>query len=183
MGQAQRVAAANTHEMQIDQLFRSKRRGMIAYATAILGGDAPSAEDAVNEAFADIWRKGSDLSCIDNPAGWLRQIVRNKSIDHLRKSGRIELHGDDDLFDRQISPAPNPEENAQLHSERRRLRSALSDLNGYQREAIVMCYFEGLSLQEIAQQTGASLGTVKTRLFYARRILAETLTAERNPVL
>ena len=99
-----------------------------------------------------------------------------RTIDILRKAGRIELHGDDELFDRQISPARSPEDHAVLSSERRWLERALADLNGHQREAIVLCYFEGLSLQEIAMQTSTSLGTVKTRLFYARKILAVVLS-------
>ena len=166
---------------QFEELFRTKRQSMIAYATAILGGDSASAEDAVDEAFADIWSKRETFTTIANANGWLRQIVRNKTIDYLRKAGRIELHGDDDLFDRLLSPARSPEESAVLSSERRWLEQALAKLNGHQREAVVMCYFEGLSLQDIAGQTKTSLGTVKTRLFYARKALASVLHESMRP--
>lgn len=172
------AALSNATEIECDhfnKLYRDKRRAMIAYATSILGGDVTNAEDSVDEAFADIWKKRENLAAVDNVGGWLRQIVRNKSIDYLRKAGRIELHGDDDLFERQISPAQSPEDSASQSSDRRWLEEALNQLNGYQREAIVLCYFEDLSLHEIAQETGTSLGTVKTRLYYARRKLADTL--------
>lgn len=175
MPSAQARTAIKLDREKFEELYRTKRMTMIAYATAIVGGDSASAEDAVDEAFADIWKKRDSLSAIENANGWLRQIVRNKAIDYLRKSGRIELHGDDDLFDRQISPARSPEDTALLNSDRCWLERALAGLNGHQREAIVLCYFEGLSLQEIAVQTGASLGTVKTRLFYARKILGVVL--------
>jgi len=164
---------------RFDELYRAKRLIMIAYATAILGGDSASAEDAVDEAFTDIWDKRDALGGVDNVAAWLRQIVRNKAVDLLRKTGRIDLHGDSDLFDRQISPARSPEDSALLSSERRWLERALQGLNGHQREAVVLCYFEDYSLQEIARETGASLGTVKTRLYYARKMLAGVLETEQ----
>ena len=171
--QTNQVVAIDSRKFE--ELYRTKRTAMIGYATAILGGDSASAEDVVDEAFADIWKKRQSLETIEHVTVWLRQIVRNKAIDLLRKTGRVELHGDGEIFDQQISPARSPEDSALLSSERRWLERALESLNGYQREAIVLCYFEGCSLQEIALQTGASLGTVKTRLYYARRRLAVVL--------
>jgi RNA polymerase sigma-70 factor (ECF subfamily) len=185
--QALLEAIAQDDPSAFAKLFECYQRDLTAYATAILGGDSHAGEDAVEDAFLDIWSKRHKAAQIDNLSGWIRRIVRNKAVDQLRKTGRIELHGNDDFVSDEISAAPDPEACALLSDERQWLRSGLAQLNADQREAIAMCYYEELSLQEIAKLTNTTLGTVKTRLFYARRKLhswiaqQETVSSLRAP--
>ena len=151
------------------QLYDDARPQLIGYAAAILGGDASAGEDAVNEAFADIWRLVGRFNPVGNATAWIRRIVRNKAVDMLRKPCGREIATEDGAFERLRDNAPDPEANAMLSDESRWLRRSLRELNPDQREAIVLCYFEGLSLDQIASQTGVPVGTVKTRLFHARR--------------
>ena len=164
-------------------LYMRMRTGMIAYATAILGGDISAAEDAVDEAFTDIWRRSGTIAPVSNAAAWIRRIVKNKAIDQLRKTGAREVTMADDFFHNVEDSRPDPESVLSLKDERRWLRGCLAILNPDQREMITLCYFEGLSLGQIAEFTGVPENTVKTRLFYARQKLRDWITASGQGIV
>ena len=65
--------------------------------------------------------------------------------------------------------------------EQRRLYAALDTLDEKRRVTVVLYYFDDRSVREIAQATGVTEGTVKSRLFSARRHLRQALTEERKP--
>lgn len=159
-------------------LYRNHRRALLGYASSILCGDVSAAEDAVDDAFADIWRKGEQLDQIANPAGWMRRIVRNKAIDALRKGGGREQAQDDSFFGIYQDSAPDPEQACMLQSEQGWLKSALSILSSDQREVITLCYFDDLSLAQIADTMDCPVNTIKTRLHYARRKLHNWMEAD-----
>ena len=162
---------AQVDQAQFTALYTTHHRALLSYATSILCGDISAAEDAVDEAFADIWRKGEPLKQIANPAGWMRRIVRNKAVDMLRRGTGREEPQADTFFSSFEDHAPNPEQACAMHKEQRWLRDALSILSSDQREVITLCYFDGMSLSEIAAVMDCPVNTVKTRLHYARRKL------------
>lgn len=158
-------------------LYMRTRMGMLAYAGVIMGGDIAAAEDAVDEAFIDIWRRSGTFGDIANATAWIRRIVRNKSIDLLRKTSVREIGASSAFFEALEDTRPDPEADLASSDERRWLRGCLAVLNTDQREVVMLCYFEGLSLVQIAEATGVCENTVKTRLFYARRKLRERISA------
>ncbi|MXP48347.1 sigma-70 family RNA polymerase sigma factor [Altererythrobacter luteolus] len=162
------------------RLYREVRPAMMAHAAAILKGDFSTAEDVVDEAFTDIWRLAGKFKDINNAPAWIRRIVRNKAIDYLRKPASRETSQESAFFEHYEDQAPNPEEAAMIDDDSRWLRSALAILNLDQREAVVLCYFEAMPLQEIAQATDCSVNTVKTRLHYARRKLRGWMEAQNQ---
>jgi len=164
-------------------LYSHIRPTMLGYAAGILGGDVAAAEDAVDEAFADIWRLAGKFNAVGNATAWIRRIVRNKAVDIVRKQSNREIPAEDNVVLAFEDQAPNPEQAAVSSDEAQWLRGSLAALNPEQREVIVLCYFEGLSVQEIAVQTGALPNTVKTRLFYARQKMHDWLEkTEQAPV-
>jgi RNA polymerase sigma-70 factor, ECF subfamily len=165
------------------ELYRTQQRPMLAYATGILAGDREAAEDAVDEAFLDIWKNAQSYSGAGHAGGWIRRIVRNKAVDGLRKSrGKILVH-DETALATQVDPAAGPEDQALLAQEARWLRQSLSKLNVDQREAVILCYYEDRSLSEIAGISNCPENTVKTRLFHARKILSGHMKRETNNVI
>lgn len=158
-------------------LYMRMRTGLLAYAGVILGGDTAAAEDAVDEAFTDIWQRSGTIGHITNATAWIRRIVRNKSIDLLRKTSARETGSPSAFFEALEDTRPDPEADLASSDERRWLRGCLAVLNTDQREVVMLCYFEGLSLVQIAEATGVCESTVKTRLFYARRKLRERISA------
>ena len=155
------------------------RYGRMAYALILrIVRDAATAEDLVQETFLRIWNRvhgfDGDRGAL---GGWLLAVARNRAIDYLRsKSGRmrdaLELNEND-----HPSLYADLEQDV-LNSDRaRRLRKALEKLNPNQRNVIELAYFEGLSQTEMAERTGQPLGTVKTWVRTALKLLREELSA------
>ena len=149
-------------------LYEAQRRSMLAHAAGVLAGDMSDAEDAVDEAFLDIWQQAGKFAGTGSAAGWIRRIVRNKAINLLRKKGGRENIKPQIFFTDIADERRNPEEYLLLDDEQRWLKSVLAVLSPEQREAITLCYFEGLSMQEISETVDCPINTVKTRLHYAR---------------
>lgn len=168
-------ATAKGDRAAFSRLYQLLRRPMLAYATGLLAGDYQAAEDAVDEAFLDIWKSAGSYSGAGSAEGWVRRIVRNKAIDWLRKQ-RGERTSEFDLNrDDRIGTDPNPEEQAITDNNARQLWQQLQRLSPQQREAVFLCYYEDRSLVEIAEITQCPENTVKTRLFHARKQLRNNL--------
>ena len=157
-------------------LYRCWQPLLVRFATGLLGGDRAAAEDVVDEALLAVWQQAGRFAGTGSAAGWLRRIVRNKAIDWLRRQRESLLPADAmaAITDNLASPAPGACELAEQHSARSALVKAMGTLSVEHREAIWLCYFEELSIQEIAEIAGCPANTVKTRLFHARRILRES---------
>lgn len=171
-------AVAAGERRAFDALYKDMRRPMLAYATRLLAGDRSAAEDAVDEAFLAIWRGRQDLSVIDNRGAWVRRIVRNKAVDHIRRQQSARHDPLVSAHEAMPDAAAGPEDAALSNDTARWLRRALSALSVEQREVVVLCYIEDRPLTDIAAMTGCPLGTVKTRLYHARLILRRALEAQ-----
>ena len=142
------------------------RYGGAAYGLAYrICGDAPSAEDVVQDAFVALWKQAHRF---DPKRGqvrsWLLTIVHHRAIDAVRRrSGRAERALPDGP-DAPASAHGRPEEVAEATIAAEAVRRAVSGLPEDQRRAVEMAYFEGLTYAEIAERVGAPLGTVKSRL-------------------
>ena len=167
------------------ELFRAHGRRAFGLAYRILG-DGHAAEDVVQDAFVAIWDRAERI----DPArgrveSLLMTIVHRRAVDELRARGR-----------RVQRPAPEPldavDESAAerfeavldaLASEgiRRRVRELLEALPREQREAVELAYFTGLTHQQIAAETGAPLGTVKSRLRLGLGKLRDAFGIRRQP--
>jgi RNA polymerase sigma-70 factor, ECF subfamily len=135
------------------------------------GLDLAEAEDVAQETFVKAWLA---LPKYQKSAGswraWLCRIAINQAIDsHRRERPRLEL--DEDLPDYSRGPA----EQAEAEAGASIVRQALAHLPPASRAALVLCEYEGLSYAEIAQALDIPLGTVMSRLNYARRRLRELL--------
>jgi len=116
----------------------------------------------------------------ENPRGWLLQIVRNAAYAAMKLNpgdSRVAAN-DDQALPELVDPADDPE--ASLIKERDRLHVAtlLAGLPVELRETVVLREMEEMSYKEIAQITAAPIGTVMSRLWRARRLLAEAAKAE-----
>ena len=156
----------------------------MAYAIALrITADPTLAEDVVQDAFLGVWRHADRyVEGRGSVKTWLLSIVHHRSIDAVRRRRpAVELPEAD------LPPPPQlvaadvwPE--VAGHLDAAAIRTALTTLTDVQREAIELAYWSGLSQSEIAERTGAPLGTVKSRmrlgLLALRRALAEPLPAD-----
>ena len=138
--------------------------------------DPFAAEDACQETFAAAWRRRTDLR--PNRA-WLLKVATNKCLDELRWRSRHPTQDFDDHPDGEaaliVSGEPSPESALLSSCSIEVLEDALSRLPWAQRIAIVLSDVEGWSYREIAGACDISIGTVKSRIFRARRMLRQVL--------
>ena len=138
-------------------------------------GDRGHAEDAVQEAFAAIWRSASTYRPERGAAGgWLYTVARNAIVDRLRRNG---LAPDAELPEL-VSREPGPSEKAEDSYVSWRVHRALEELQPREREVIELAYWSGMSQSEVAEYLGLPLGTVKTRTRSGLARLATALEGE-----
>jgi RNA polymerase sigma factor (sigma-70 family) len=138
----------------------------MAYSIAYrITNDATLAEDVVQDAFLGAWRNAARyVEGRGSVKTWLLSIVHHRAIDAIRRRRpTTELPEiDAGLPEALTMPDVWAEVSASLDSVT--VREALVALSDVQREALELAYFGGLTQQEIAERTGAPLGTVKSRM-------------------
>ncbi|HEV2446597.1 MAG TPA: sigma-70 family RNA polymerase sigma factor [Candidatus Sulfopaludibacter sp.] len=138
-------------------------------------GNAPDAEDAVQDAFVRALTFFDSFHGEDG-RGWLLAIIRNTCYDWLRKNRRTaEVAGAAEELERAADGAPGPEAAQLRRADERRVRQGLESLPAEYREALVLREMEGLSYKQIAQVAGVPIGTVMSRLARGRKRLAAAL--------
>jgi RNA polymerase sigma-70 factor (ECF subfamily) len=143
-------------------VFEASYRRLVGQLYAVCG-DLTEAEDVVAEAFARAVQHQRTFVRLDNPEAWLRTVAVNVSRTRYRKALRM-VHGQQDAA---CHPA--------LDEERLALMAALRKLPHGQREAIALHYLADLPIHEVAEATGTTTGTVKSRLSRGRDALAVLL--------
>lgn len=129
----------------------------------LLRGGFPdqTAEELVQETFLTIWKKAKSYNPEKaSPSTWIYTIARNKKIDYLRKYSRPEPDPEDLKNSEQIHPI----DALQRKQESDEIRNLLKELPKEQAQLIRKAFYEDKSHQEIADETGIPLGTVKSRI-------------------
>lgn len=148
-------------EGDFDRVFNSSKHALIGQAY-LLTGDLQDAQDLVQEAFLRAWRQWGRVSNLDDPQAWIRRVLYNLAISHLRRRNtRIGLRS----FTVQ-RPVPAVDAN---HLD---ILAVLSTLPPNQRQAIVLWSVAGLSIGEIAAELRTGEGTVRVWLSRARTTIA-----------
>jgi RNA polymerase sigma factor (sigma-70 family) len=152
------------------------RIGRIAYGLALrVLRDERHAEDAVQEAFLQVWRSAATFRAERAKAStWVLTLVHRRAVDLVRREERRQA---DPLTDDSVlGVAPEEtEEAAWLRFERERVQTALRELPDVQREALELAYYGGFSQSELAERLGVPLGTIKSRMFAGLSRLRELL--------
>jgi RNA polymerase sigma-70 factor (ECF subfamily) len=135
----------------------------------------PAAEDVVSEVFLDVWRSAAQFEGRSEASTFLLAVARNKAYSALRKRREDEL--DEDAAAEIEDQADTPETSLQKKNKGDILRACLGKLSREHREVMDLVYYHDKSVEEVAAIVGAPEGTVKTRMFHARKRLAELAKA------
>lgn len=154
-----------------EEVMRSNEDRVFAVCLRILG-DREQALDATQETFITVFRKAEQFRGTSAVGTWIYRIAVNTCYDQMRKARRRPSLPLPDHLDPEDPVAEDQLEAASLRPE---LERALAGLPPEFRAAIVLADVEGLSLPETAAVLGIPVGTVKSRLFRGRRLLAQTL--------
>lgn len=138
--------------------------------------DETMAEDLISDVFLDVWRQAGTFEARSTVSTWLLAIARYKAISARRRRRDEELG--DDVVAAIEDPADNPELTTAKNDRSEILRRCIAALPTEHRVIIDLVYYHEKSAEEVAGIVGIPRATVKTRMFYARKKLAEMLEAQ-----
>jgi RNA polymerase sigma-70 factor, ECF subfamily len=135
--------------------------------------DTTMAEDLVSQVFLDVWRTARQFEGRSQVSTWLLSIARFKALTSLRQR-RFEDIDQEDV--REIADeSDTPETSLERSTTSEILRACIAKLSPAHREIINLVYYHEKSVEEVGTIIGIPQSTVKTRMFYARKQLAELL--------
>ena len=133
------------------------------------------AEDLISDVFLDVWRQAGRFEGRSAVSTWMLAIARFKALSALRRRPDQEL--DEAAAEAIEDTSDNPEVALEKKDKSAVIRKCLEGLSAEHREIIDLVYYHEKSVEEVAQIVGIPENTVKTRMFYARKRLAELLKA------
>jgi RNA polymerase sigma-70 factor (ECF subfamily) len=177
------AAQATSDEMLLESIAAGEKAAMhVLYARhnvrvyrfiLRIVGDTSVAEDLVSQVFLDVWRTAGQFEGRSQVSTWMLAIARFKALTALRNRRHEDIEQEEVL---QIADTGDTPETAMDRSQTSStLRKAIAQLSPAHREIIDLVYYHEKSVEEVGQIIGIPQATVKTRMFYARKHLAELL--------
>jgi RNA polymerase sigma-70 factor (ECF subfamily) len=178
-----RVAAGDQDALRI--LYTRYRPRLWRYLWRRLDSHAEAVEDALQEIWLAVWRAAPGYRPQGQVAAWIFQIA-HRHVAHLRRDnarrleGRLHPHAFNCEEDEAISALHEDSSHEERVVERLTLTDALRALSPAHREVLELVFYHGFALAEAAHILDIPLGTVKSRVSYARRALAEAYSATQQ---
>jgi len=173
--------AQNGDTSAFEGLVARHRDKIYARAFSLLRNE-DEALDLSQEAWVKAWQRLNQFQRESSFVTWITRIVINLCLDQLRRQKRQKTESLDSLneesggVERQVPfTSPNPTERLELQELRQRIDRALEQLSHEHRTVLVLHEFEELEYKDIAKAMNCSIGTVMSRLFYARRRMASLM--------
>ena len=168
-----RIAGGDRLAMQV--LFARHHVRVFRFVVRLVKNES-TAEDLISDVFLDVWRQAGRFEGRSAVSTWLLSIARFKALSALRRRSDEEL--DDETAGAIEDPSDDPEIALEKKDKSALIRKCLSGLSAEHREIVDLVYYHEKSVEEVAEIVGIPENTVKTRMFYARKKLAELLKAE-----
>ena len=148
----------------------------VLFGTAVLmTGNRAVAEEQVQEALLSAWRGIRGFRSGSPVKPWLVRILINAVLAHQRRRSISTVQYDETMGAESDPSSPNPADTLDALENRIALRRAISGLSSEHRQVVVLKYYAGLTVPEIARALSAREGTVKSRLHRALAILRQQL--------
>src|SRR6266478_1252206 len=165
---------ADGDQLAMRTLFARHRVALYRWLLRIVR-DETLAEDLLSDVFLDVWRQAASFEGRSSVSTWLLAIARFKALSARRR--RIDVDLDESAAATIVDLADDPEIVLQKKNTGELLRRSLASLSPEHGEVIDLVYYHGKSVKEVAEIVGAAEATVKTRMFYARKKLADFVAA------
>jgi RNA polymerase sigma-70 factor (sigma-E family) len=147
--------------MTFDEFAGARLQAVLRFATA-LSGDPDLAKDLVQEVLIRVSGRWQEIGQLDRPEAYVRRMVVNEYLSWRRRSWRLIPSGMSSHIAAPASPDP-----ADGYVERQALLAELAKLSRRQRTALVLRYYEGFSVAEIAEVMGCTPSTVRGHVLKA----------------
>ena len=184
------VDASQKGDMQAFEELVARHRDKIYARAFSMMRNEEEAMDLSQEAWVKAWQRLKQFQGEASFVTWMTRIVINLCLDQLRKQKRFRAESVEQLDEesggverRMPVVVPNPTERLERIELRQRIDRALGQLSHEHRTALILHEFEDLEYKEIAKRMGCSIGTVMSRLFYARRKMASLLAGLKREEL
>jgi RNA polymerase sigma-70 factor (ECF subfamily) len=165
----ERIAAGDKHAMQV--LFARHRTPVYRWLLRFVGNETV-AEDLLSDVFFDVWQQAGRFEGRSAVTTWLLSIARFKALSARRRRTHTEQLNE--VIEATVADSADT---ADVVLEKKHqgemLRDALTKLSPEHREIIDLVYYHEKSVDDAAQILSIPSATVKTRMFYARKKLAE----------
>ena len=176
------VKLAQRGDMQAFEELVARHRDKIYARAYTMMRNEDSALDLSQEAWVKAWQRLAQFQGDSSFATWITRITINVCLDQLRKNKRQQAESIEEMdeesggVERQMPVVTvNPTERLERGELRQKIDAALGKLSDEHRTVLVLHEFQEMEYKEIAKTVGVSIGTVMSRLFYARRKLATLL--------
>ena len=166
------IAKGDKDAMQV--LYSRHNARVFRFLMRFVDSEA-TAEDLVSEVFIEAWRHADRFEARSQASTWLLAIARHKALSALRRRTTDAL--DDDVLEFIEDTSDDPEVAMQKTERSAVLLDCLKQLSPAHREIIDLVYYHERTIDDVAQIIGVPQNTVKTRMFYARKRLAELMAA------
>jgi RNA polymerase sigma-70 factor, ECF subfamily len=157
-----RCGLADRHAFS--QLYEATKAKLFAVSLRIVR-ERHLAEEVLQDSFVSIWNNADGYATAKSaPMTWMTAIVRNRSLDLLRRP-HLEVQDDEDFFTLNLEDdALSPQDLLSQSRDKVRVENCMKGLDGEQLQTISLAFFQGLSHSEVADHLGKPLGTVKTHI-------------------
>lgn len=137
--------------------------------------DPNDAADIVHETMLEVWRRAERFEGRASLKSWIFSIARYKSIDKNRKGSRLSYSDvEPEIEDESISPA----EAMMATQSAEHIKDCIEHLSASHKRVIHLAFYADMSYKDIAVIEGCPVGTVKTRILHAKKILMRHLKSE-----
>jgi RNA polymerase sigma-70 factor (ECF subfamily) len=170
-----RMASGDENAMR--ELYAAYGQRLFAYALR-LTTDPAMAEDVTQETLVIAWRTAGKFRGEGRLIAWLLGIVHHGAMKALRHASASRPL--DALEETASGTNPSPEDQAQAEEMKRWVRQGLQDLSTEHRAVLELVFDQGLTLNEVAEVCKCPIGTVKSRLSYARQHLRGVLSRSQE---
>jgi RNA polymerase sigma factor (sigma-70 family) len=160
-----------------EHLYHRYHRRLFGYLLRVLRRP-PLIEEVLDDVMLAIWQGAHRFDGRSRASTWILGIAHHKALKALERARREsdrEAGEPPEAIDQIPAPGREPDRVAARSELRSKLRSAMEVLSPVQRAVVELTFFYGYSYPEIAEIVGCPVGTVKTRMFHARRLLKERL--------
>lgn len=166
------VEAARSGDHEAFEVLATAAADRLYRIATLILRDRQRAEDAVQEALVHAWRELPRLRDLDRFDAWLHRLIVNACADE----GRYQRRWSTEV--RMVRSEPTTEDGAAALADRDQLERGFRRLKPEQRAVVVLHFYVGLPIPEIAETLGLPSGTVKSRLHYATVALRAALEAD-----
>lgn len=163
-------------EELFNELFK-KHRGRVYAIARRYTASAEDALDIVQDVFIRVYTNFKDVDKVGSFESWVTRVTVNRCIDWLRKKRRETIFCELDSARFEDGSVDSPSERLGAEELKRAVVGALKRLSAAHRLVLTLWWKKSLSYREIAESMGCSVGTVMSRLHYARRYLKSHLEA------